>query len=356
MSAPPLTAVLPTRNRPDRLPGQLRLLRDAPYRLIVADSSDAAGAARVRAMTPPSATYRSLAPDLTLYDKLADVLETITTPFVVLIPDRKITFPHAIDILLAHLVAHEDHIAAQGYVLGYGEHPDTIDINRVIWFTPTIDEDDPLQRFYHLMRRYQSRAFSVFRTAPLLRAVEQARRVEGALFQETLMMNALALQGKLARVPTILTLQPEQHSFHPPKRNDPLYWALDDAASFVRHYARYRDALIDFIRALGVAPPSGADLAQIVDVVHAIWLRRNFDDGVLNHAARLLLGDAMPPLPGPDVPLPWREPATGDKVWRGACRYIWRGAVLRAEPREEISISGAEMDRVMTQLDGYFAA
>ena len=39
------------------------------------------------------------------------------------------------------------------------------------------------------------------------------------------------------------------------------------------------------------------------------WLRRNFDDGVLNHAARLLLGDAMPPLLGPDVPIPWREPA-----------------------------------------------
>jgi glycosyltransferase domain-containing protein len=356
VSAPLLTAILPTRNRPDSLPGQLRLLRGAPYRLIIADSSDAEGAARICAMAPASTTYRSLAPDLTLYDKLTAVLEEVPTPFVVLIPDRKITFPHAIDILLAHLVAHEDHIAAQGYVLGYGEHPRTIDINRVIWFTPTIGEDDPLQRFYHLMRRYQSRAFSVFRTAPLRRAVEQARRVEGALFQETLMMNALALQGKLARLPTILTLQPEQRSFHPPKRNDPLYWALDDAASFVRHYARYRDALIDFIRALGVAPPAGADLGQIVDVVHAIWLRRNFDDGVLNHAARLLLGDAMPPLLGPDVPIPWREPARGDVVRRGAWCYIWRTAVLGAEPREEISITHAEMDRVMTQLDDYFDA
>ena len=86
MSAPLLTAILPTRNRPDSLPGQLRLLRGAPYRLIIADSSDAEGAARIRAMAPASTKYRSLAPDLTLYDKLTAVLEEVPTPFVVLIP------------------------------------------------------------------------------------------------------------------------------------------------------------------------------------------------------------------------------------------------------------------------------
>ncbi len=356
VTSPPLTVVLPTRNRPDNLPGQLRLFRRVPYPVIVADSSEPDAADRIRAMASGIAEYRVLPPELTLYDKLESVLGTIETPFVLLAADRKITLPHAIEPLLAHLIAHEDHIAAIGYILGFTAHPDTIDINRMIWFTPTIDDDDPLQRHFRLMQRYQSRAFGMFRTAPLRQAVTQARRVDGALFQETLMMNALALQGKLARLPVILSLQSTERSFHPPKRNDPLYWFVDDADSFFRHYLRYRSALTDFMRALGIPPPPGADLERVVDMVHAVWLHRNFDDGILNHATRLLLGDAIPPLAGPDLRVPWRRRSWHDVVRRGRRRrYFWREQVLHAEPRSEISISRQEMQRVMEQLDVYFA-
>jgi glycosyltransferase domain-containing protein len=349
-----LTVIIPTRNRPDNLPGQLRLLRRAPYPVVIADSSDPDNAARIRAMAGDFAAYRALPSDLTLYDKLAQTLRGIETPFVAVLSDRKITFPHALDALLAHLVAHEDHVAAQGYIVGFAAHPNTLDINRVIWFTPTIGDDDPLQRHYHLMQRYQSWAFGVFRSGPLLRAVQQAQRVEGAVFQETLMMNAVALQGKMARLPVILTLQSEERSFHPPKRNDPFHWFLDDIGSFFRHYLRYRNALADFIRELGISPPPNSDLDQLVDMIHAVWLSRNVDDGVLNHAARLLLGDAMRPLSGPEVRIPWCEPRWRDIIRRGARRYIWRHALLHAEPRSEIVISKGEMKRVMAQLDVYF--
>lgn len=350
-----LTAIMPTRNRPDNVGRQLRLLERSPYPTIVADSSDAVNAARIEALLPDRMQFRACPPERTLYDKLDLVLGEIDTPFVALIADRKITFPHAIDALLAHLVAHDEPIAATGYILGFTSHPDTIDINRTIWFTPTIGDDDPLQRHYHLMQRYQSRAFSVFRIAPLRRAVAQARRVEGALFQEILLMNALVLQGRFARLPTILTLQGEERSFHPPTRNDPLFWFVDDADSFVSHYVRYRTALTDFMRALGVAPPADTNLDQLVDMVHAVWLHRNFDDGVLNHATRLLLGDAIEPLSLPRTHHPSHEPVSGDIVEHGRLRYVWRNAVLRAEPAEEIRISGDEMVRVMRELDAYFA-
>lgn len=356
MTPPLLTVVLPTRNRPDNLTGQIKLFGRSPYPLVIADSSDPELAPGIRALVPDFADYRTLAPELTLYDKLELVLRTIATPFVLIAPDRKITLPHAIEPLLAHLVAHDDHVAAQGYVVGYTADRDTVDINRVIWFTPTIGEDDPLQRHYHLMRRYQSRAFSVFRIAPVLGAVAQARRVEGAVFQETLMMNALALQGKMARLPTVLTLQSQERSFHPPKRNNPFFWFLDDIDSFFKHYLRYRHALTDFIRTLRIAPPAGTDLDQLIDMVHAVWIHRNFDDGTLNHAARLLLGDAVAPLSGPDIPPRRSELSRRDVVRRGVRRYIWRDEVLRAEPRAEIRISQDEMKRVMQQLDVYFGS
>jgi glycosyltransferase domain-containing protein len=354
LTPPLLTVLLPSRNRPDNIAGQLKLLRRAPYPVIVADSSDAEAAALIRAAASEGAEYRAFAPELTLYDKLELLLRSVDTPFVLLVSDRKITLPHAIEPLLTHLTAHEDHIGALGYVLGFNVAPGAVDIYRVVSFTPTIGEDDPLQRHYHLMRRYQSRAFGVFRVAPLARAVAQARRVKGAVFQETLMMNALALQGKLARLPLIHTLQSEERSFHPPKRNNPFFWFLDDIRSFFAHYQIYRTALTEFIRELGIATPPDVDLDQLVDMIHAVWLHRNFDDGMLNHSARLLLGDALEPLGAPGVPFPGPRRRWRDTVRQRARRYIWRDEVLRGEPRHEIRVSGQEMEHVMEELDIYF--
>jgi hypothetical protein len=305
-------------------------------------------------MMPDFARLQAFAPDLGLYDKLELVLRTIETPYVLVVSDRKITFPHAIKPLLGQLIAQGDYVAAMGYVVGFAAYPNAIDINRVIWFTPTIAEDDPLQRHYHLMRRYQSWAFGVFRTSALLRAATQARRVKGAVFQELLLMNALALQGKMARQPVILSLQSGERSFHPPKRNDPFYWFLDDIGSFFEHYVTYRNALTDFMHSLGILPPPDRDLNQLIDMIHTVWLYRNFDDGVLNHATRLLLGDAVRPIEGPEFRDIRRGRGWRDVVRRGARRYVWRDEVLRAEPRDEIQISKQEINRVTAQLDVYF--
>jgi glycosyltransferase domain-containing protein len=348
-----LTIIIPTRNRPHNLPGQLRLLRNSAYPVVVADSSDPDNANRIRSLVPEAMQYRSFAPDLTLYDKLEAMLHTIETPFVLLAADRKITFPHAIDPLLQHLIAKEDDIAAMGYVLGFAASPGQVDINRVIFFTPTIGETDPLQRHYHLMQRYQSWMFAVFRTAPLLRAVTQATRIRGAVFQEVLMMNALVLQGKMARLPVVLSLQSEERSFHPPTRNDPFYWFLENISSFFVHYLDYRTALTEFIRELDIPVPPPGDIDQLVDMIHAVWLHRNFDNGVLNHASRLLLGDPIPRITGPEAYQPTQS--CRDMITQKVQRYIWRDTVLNAEPREEISISSKEMDRVMDQTDTYFS-
>jgi glycosyltransferase domain-containing protein len=358
MPASPLTIVLPTRNRAHNLPGQLQLLARMAHPLVVADSSDEEQRAQIRAMADGAIAYQTYPATLTLFHKLARVAAGIDTPYVLLVSDRKITLAHAIERLLGHMIEHPGHVAAAGYIVGFGKHADLVDINRVIWFTPTIGESDPLQRHYHLMRRYQSWQFSLFRTECLVQALALAVRVDGAVFQEIAFMNAMALQGVMARLPLVLTLQSQERSFHPPKRNDPFYWYLDDAASFFAHYARYRQALAEYIIGCGVPVPSDAPINQVLDMIHGVWLHRNFNNGVMNHATRLLLGDSLPPLPLPGVVLPWREPADGDIVRAGRSRrsYIWRREVIRAQPRHEITITQEEIDRVNEQLDIYFAA
>src|SRR5437870_5667126 len=86
-----LTVVVPTRNRPHGLLGQLRLFETChPVTVVVADSSDPEQAAAVRAAAQGRADYRTYAPELTLYDKLAEAVATVETPFVLLVSDRKI--------------------------------------------------------------------------------------------------------------------------------------------------------------------------------------------------------------------------------------------------------------------------
>ena len=358
MSGNALTAIIPTRNRPHNLPGQLRLFEDVCYPVVVADSSDAELAAHIRSVVRGRFEYQAHAPELTLCGKLARALASVETPFVLLASDRKITFPHAVDALLAHLMRHESHVAAQGYVVGFSSHENAIDINRVIWFTPTIGEADAMQRHYHLMRRYQSWQFSLFRTAPLMKAAAFASKIEGAVFQEIAFMNAMVLQGPMARLPTILTLQSPEQSFHPSKRKHPFHWFLDDINAFFQHYVLYREALARFIVELGIRAQTGVDLNQSIDLIHAIWLHKEFDYGTMNSAAQLMLRVPLPPLPYLRSNLVWPKPTRKDtvRVGRGRYRYIWRREVLNAEPKNEIRISVEEIERVSSALDIYFGA
>jgi glycosyltransferase domain-containing protein len=352
---PALTAVIPTRNRSHYLPGQLRLLECARHAVIVADSSDPPHAERVRQACERHVRYQAHPPSLLLYDKLERVMKSVDTPLVLLLSDRKISFPHAIESL-ASALARPAYVGAQGYILGATIDGHTVDVNRVIWFTPDIAEKNPLWRHYHLMQRYQSWQFGLFRTAPVRRAIAFARTVKGPVFQEIAFMNAMVLQGSFARVRTILTVQGEERSFHPPHRNDPFSWVLKECGSFFFHYRAYRRALVDFIRELAIPVPEGSDLEQIVDLVHAIWLHRNFNDGAANYTVQRLLGENLLPLHLAARRPAWTEPSEVDIVRTGKQRrYVWRRAVLEAEPRTEIGISRAEIDAVTQQLETFFS-
>jgi glycosyltransferase domain-containing protein len=359
MSSDPLTIIIPTRNRVELVASQLRLFAacDFRYSLLVADSSDAAHARSISSLVGRAGEYRAFDPDVPFYDKLAQAVESAKTPFVLLVPDRKVTLPYAAQDALDYLLRHNDCAAAIGYVLGFSDEDGIIDINRVVFFTPTIGEDEPLQRHYHLMRRYQVSLWAVFRAGPLAKAIAAARSVRGAVYQEIMFMNALVLQGKLCRLPAIFSFERAgDASFTPVSRSDPLYWFLDDSRALFQHYIAYRDALEGLVRELGIVPPDTSELTQLIDVIHGVWMSQNFHSGVLNHAAELLLGYPVRPLDNPRKPPDQRPLAAGDIVHAtgGKRSFVWRDSVLSAEPRHEIAISAAEIRRAEAQLTSYF--
>jgi len=353
-----LTVVLPTRNRPDHVAAQLRFFRDCglAHPIIIADSSDDARAQAVRTCCVGFGEYRQFDPTTPVYDKLVAVMRSLDTPYMVIAPDDDVTFPHAIDASLDYLRANSDYVAAHGYVLTFGMQGSDFDVHGIFSFTPSITEDEPLRRHYHLMRRYQPFIWAVFRTDTYIAATEAARKIDGVVFQELTFMNTAILAGKVARLPMVFSMRGMEASLTVATESHPFAWFLRDAQHFFQHYTAYRDSLAQHIRDQGIEMPGATQLAQLLDMIHVTWLGRELDLGVVNHCAQILLDGVVPAI-NTGSAAPNRPGPTADDVVHvsalGARRYIWRHAVAKAEPREEISISEEEMTAVERQLDHY---
>jgi glycosyltransferase domain-containing protein len=369
-----LTIILPTRNRPELCRAQIRFLQGCSlaHRVIVADSSDLPDPQLQRACTGV-VEYRRFDPATSLESKFVAAARLLDTPFVAMITDDDVSFPHAIEACLAHLRQHGDCVSAQGYVLDASIAEDRVDVHGVRWMGEGIVEPTALGRLYELMRRYQPFFWAVFRTPAYLRAMEASSRAQGAFFRELIFTATIALLGKSARLPLVQTLRSNDDSLVPAREGHPFHWFLHDAQSFFESYASYRAQLLGLLTEIEGTPPAAAGrarrllarwparrrgsapeaLRQTLDLIHAAYFGREVDTGIVNHSARLALGEALPPVkPGrPSAELP--GPGDGDLVHLSAVpgrSYLWREAVMKVAPD---AVGEHEMARVEAQLDEY---
>jgi glycosyltransferase domain-containing protein len=369
-----LTIVIPTRNRPRHCLALLRFLLDNGVRhpILIADSSDSADANFIRSQCSGNASYASSDPATDMWTKLAQVAASITTPYVVMLPDDDVTFPHAINDCLVHLDANPDFAAAHGYVLRFGINGGEVDIHNVFSFTPTIDAQHPLYRLYYLMQRYQPFIWAVVRTEIFAAAMQVSAATRGVLFKELAFMSHAILRGKVARLPVVFAMRGMEESLTVSTQSDPFLWFLHDAVSFYTHYAAYRDELVGFIgskqrngresdqhsetASLSPLLRPGVQPETLLDLIHATLLGRTIDLGMVNHQVQLLLGEPRQPIALEKQWIGPKPQELGDVVNSSSVanrRYIWRRAVLEAEPRNEITISLEEMRRSERQLDRY---
>lgn len=289
-------------------------------------------------------------------DKLAAAVSDVETPYVNLIPDDDIVFPHAIAKAIEFLNQKPDYTAAHGYFISFRTHDDDIDIHDVIGFTPSILDENPLMRLYNLFRRYQSFYWGVFRTEVFRSAVTAACEMSVVLFRELTVMSTSILQGKVARLPLVYALRGTAKSHAAVYQSNPLFFALHDAREFFDNYTIFRDGIAKFIRRAGIQLPDGAPLEQLLDMIFATYLGREVDVGVINYAVQTMLGEAPPLAHTKPSAAGWEEPIGNDVIHRakeGTRRYIWRKRVLQAEPREEITITVEEMAQAERQLGAY---
>ena len=353
-----LTALLPTRNRPDECARQLRFLHGNKFahRIIVLDASEPANSEAVRRAASGIAEFRHFGPEYRMADKLAAVVADVATPYVVLIPDDDIVLPQAIAEAVAFLESHPDFAVAHGYFVAFDPQNDAIDMHGMIGFTPSIVDEQPLHRLYNLLRRYQSFYWGVFRTGVFHAAVTAACAMQVVVFRELTALSTAILQGKVARLRSVYALRGPIQSHAAMHQSHPFFFFLRDAREFFGNYALFRDGIAAFIRRGGIATPPGVPLEQLLDLAYAAYFAREVDTGTINRAVELLLGEPRPPIQCESRAPQSQAPAEGDVVHRspaGNRRYIWRRQLLEAEPRDEIAISGEDMVRVERQLEHY---
>ena len=148
-----------------------------------------------------------------------------------MLPDDDILFPHAIEAALSHLKQDPTHVAAHGYSLRFGLEGGDFDIYRVEHFIPTIDDEDPMWRYAHLMQRYQPHIWAVFRTEVYAEAMAAAATMPGTLFQELMFQIVSILKGPVARLPVIYAMRGMEVSQVAYSEVDPFQWLVKDAES-----------------------------------------------------------------------------------------------------------------------------
>lgn len=355
-----LSVVIPSRNRPRSAGALLRYLRECCVScpILLADSSDSEDAeANAKSCNSTQSLHRTYTPDTDFYDKLLDALTDVTSTYVVMLPDDDIPMPHAMQEALAFMKAHRDYAVAWGYVLDFVRHSGCVDILRVRWFAPSVDESAPLDRTYHLVRRYQPFFWGVFRRDVLIRSLKLARDRNMIVFKEMAMTISAALQGKIGRLPVIYSLRGTERSLYDRAGVEPMFAFLADGGRLLSDYLDYKNSLIDFIERdperYALPALSGCSLGQYMDLVHGLMFVREVDPGFVNYTIQRALGAPYPPIPAPEQPS-WREPGEHDRVTQTPLGYVvWRQEVLRAEPKDEISISEDEMRLVEEQLNKY---
>lgn len=290
MSLANFELVIPTYNRPDDLRRNLEFheSQDLPSRILVLDSSNDIVKAKNRA------TIANLELNIELieydsathpFDKFADGISRVKTEFCALCADDDLLI---IDGLIASVYALEhtpDASVAHGYYFLFGQLLDrtNIDITTMLYSSPSIDDNDPMQRLNHLMQSYQALTYGVFRSDVLKAVYEKIGGVSSLMFRELISSALPVLAGKAIRVPHFFGARAHATGDDAQRtRWHPLEWFMRDSKGLLEEYASYRDTLADFALERNVGNLDRAALNRCFDVVHAGYLFKHMSTDIQN--------------------------------------------------------------------------
>ncbi|MBI1983196.1 MAG: TIGR00180 family glycosyltransferase [Acidobacteria bacterium] len=357
VGAPPdsLTVLIPSKDREAALGALLQYYADAglKYRILVLESGS-----RYRALID---RYPLLDIELiefheqtAIQDKLQKGLASVRTPLVAMCTDDDITTHEGLKKAGGFLVQHPEYSACQGYHVLFSAAEKFINLISIAYFTPSLDQPDPLGRVNALIRRYQPVCWAVFRTPTMVEAAATFSRASLLLFYELLWSATAAINGKVKRLPMIYCLR---RIDYPHLSANPLYAVMESPQGFFADYLAYRNILVERIGP-GVAC-SRAELAHILDVMHACYFGRETNTGILGFFTDKLLNRPSASVYDPGIvevirpPLPRVDTGWSREIARNERAYRLFPAFIDAEPKSEIHLRCDFIDHLIADLDRY---
>jgi len=282
------TLVVPTFNRSS----DLRLLisylqaQSAKFKILVLDSSKNSERAENKKIAKAAGLaieYHEFDVETHPFDKFRAGIKIVETPFCSLCADDDIPLLEGILKSVDRLKEDPTFSVAHGYYFQFAHQPNAINLSNITYYTPSIEDADPVGRVHTLMRHYQALTYGVYRT-PVLQHIFDAVRPVTSLLGRELLSSALAVvQGKIARVNCFYmgrNLGPSSGHVH----WHPLEWSIKSPEALFAEYVRYREILIREIRDRPDNKRAKEDIARLLDLIHLHYYVRHAPEESLDFA------------------------------------------------------------------------
>lgn len=272
------TLVIPTYNRPALLRRLVRYYveRARCIKLLVLDSSKpdmAVENAKALSNFGESVRHVPFPESIGPASKLSSGLALVQTPYASLCADDDLVFPHGLLEAIAFLENHPDYVAAHGLCLNFRQDGRNVHIAREPAGLSN-EATHPGARIFHLLQKYESLYYAVFRAADLRTIFGALKPLPTLVFQELFQSVAAAIKGKIRRFPDFHAVRQSGPPAHPERDKwQTQYWFARDPVEVIEHYGAYRDEVWKFYEAHGQAPRmEKAAFYRTLDLAHAVYL------------------------------------------------------------------------------------
>jgi len=348
-----LTVLIPSQNRPEDLAKMLKYFSDEklPYKIIIV--AEGAGYEDICARDGGLFIELLKSKAKSLAERIVEGLKRVSTPLVTVCSDHDIIFTEAIAKTGGFLMQNIEYSACQGH---HGRFRDGNDFELIdiLWFTPSLEEAEPLQRLINLIRRYQPICWATFRADALRRIAESFREYQGELYFELLWSLGAAIEGKVKRLQLLYCLRLlHDTSF----KGHPLYLFMESPRQFFCDYSKYSKRLTQHL--IEKTGNKENESSKILDLAHLGYFSREIDAGRINYLIdKMMIHKGLLPSdkrvrnslkPSCD------NPTNSDfrKVCTSKRSYKIHKMFESAEPNCEIFLKEAFLESALKSLDSY---
>lgn len=288
-----------------------------------------------------------------LVEKIKVGLAEITTPTVAMLADHDIVTSEGLAKAAGFLLKNRDYAACQGYHSRLDFHNGERILMDVPWFTPSLEDQNSINRLSSLIRRYQPVCWATFRTKVMNEVINQISNINSLFFYELTWSCTTVIMGKVKRLPMIYCLR-RSHATH--LLGHPLYAWLESPDEFLAQYKKYREGLIVQLQRQSSLPP--AALARLLDLIHGCYFGREIDTGIINFFAECVLKDPTASILDQNIKekiqpiVPTSEIMRREQGRKGGSYQILKN-FLEPQPAEEIPLDEGFVDRTINELESY---